>query len=80
MLIFAVGAIVNDDFDQIYNLYNPAVYSVADVLSTYIYRMGLENMLYSYTTAIGLFKNLIAFVLVLGTNALARRYSDYGLW
>ena len=80
MLIFAVGAIVNDDFDQIYNLYNPAVYSVADVLSTYIYRMGLENMLYSYTTAIGLFKNLIAFVLVLGTNALARRYGDYCLW
>lgn len=80
MFIFAVGAIVNDDFDQIYNLYNPAVYSVADVLSTYIYRMGLENMLYSYTTAIGLFKNLIAFGLVLLTNTVARRNNEYGLW
>lgn len=80
MFIFAVGAIVNDDFDQIYNLYNPAVYSVADVLSTYIYRMGLENMLYSYTTAIGLFKNLIAFGLVMLTNVLARRNNEYGLW
>jgi ABC-type polysaccharide transport system, permease component len=80
MFIFAVGGIVNDDFDQIYNLYNPAVYSVADVLSTYIYRMGLENMQYSYATAVGLFKNVIAFILILITNFVSKRYSDYGLW
>lgn len=80
MFIFAVGGIINDDFDQIFNLYNPAVYRVGDVLSTYIYRMGLENMLYSFSTAVGLFKNVIAFGLVVDTNQLARRYSDYGLW
>jgi len=80
MLIFEVGHMVNDDFDQIFNLYNPAVYSVGDVLSTYIYRMGLENMLYSYTSAIGLFKNLIAFGLVVGTNYISKRFSEYGLW
>jgi putative aldouronate transport system permease protein len=80
MFIFAVGGIVNDDFDQIFNLYNPAVYSVGDVLSTYIYRMGLENMLYSYTAALGFFKNIIAFGLVLGTNYLSKHFSEYGLW
>jgi len=80
MFIFAVGAIVNDDFDQIFNLYNPAVYSVGDVLSTYIYRMGLENMQYSFSTAVGLFKNTISFTLIIITNYLSKRYSDYGLW
>lgn len=80
MLIFAVGGIVNDDFDQIFNLYTPAVYSVGDVLSTYVYRIGLEGMQYSYSTAIGLFKNVIAFVLIITTNYLSGKFSDYGLW
>lgn len=80
MFIFAVGAIVHDDFDQIFNLYNPAVYSVGDVFSTFIYRMGLENMMYSFSTAANLFKNLIAFGLVIGTNYMIKRYSDYSLW
>ena len=80
MLIFAVGGIVNDDFDQIFNLYTPAVYSVGDVLSTYVYRIGLEGMQYSYSTAIGLFKNVIAFILIITTNYLSGKFSDYGLW
>ena len=80
MLIMRVGKIINDDFDQIYNMYNPSVYSVADVLSTYIYKMGLEQAMYSYSTAMGLFKNLIAFTLVILTNAISTRVSDYGLW
>lgn len=80
MFIFAVGAIINDDFDQIFNLYNPAVYSVGDVMSTYIYRYGLENMKYSFATAVNLFKNIIAFALVLMTNAISKRVNDYGLW
>lgn len=80
MLIFAVGRLVNDDFDQVFNLYNNAVMEVGDVLSTYTYRMGLVNMQYSFSTAVGLFKNVIAFVLVLTANALAKRYNEYGLW
>lgn len=80
MFIFAVGGLINDDFDQIFNLYNEAVYSVGDVLSTYNYRVGLISNDYSYSTAVGLFKNLIAIVLIVGTNALARKYNDYGLW
>lgn len=80
MFIFAVGGIVKDDFDQIFNLYTPAVYSVGDVLSTYVYRVGLEGMQYSYSTAIGFFKNIIAFTLILITNYLSGKFSDYGLW
>jgi len=80
MFIMSVGGIVNDDFDQIFNMYNPAVYSVSDVLSTFVYRMGLENMMYRFSTAAGLFKNVIAFALVVGANYIVRRFSEYGLW
>jgi putative aldouronate transport system permease protein len=80
MFIFAVGQLLSDDFDQIYNLYSPAVYSVADVISTYTYRVGLLEVNYSLGAAVGLFRNAVAFALILVTNTIARRISDYGLW
>jgi putative aldouronate transport system permease protein len=80
MLIFALRGIVLDDFDQIFNLYNPAVYSVGDVLSTYIYRVGLVNFEFSMSTAVNLFRNLIAFVLIIMANAAAKRINEYGIW
>lgn len=79
-LIFAVGGIVNDDFDQVFNLYNSSVYSVGDVLSTYIHRYGLVNFEYGLSTAAGVFKNIIAFVLILATNYASRCLGDYGIW
>jgi putative aldouronate transport system permease protein len=80
MLILAIGKLVNDNFDQIFNMYNPAVYKVADVMSTYLYRKGLEDMEYSLATAVGLFKNVVAFAMVIGANALAKRINDSGIW
>lgn len=80
MLIFAVGGIVNDDFDQVFNLYNAAVYSVGDVLSTYVYRQGLEQVEYSLSTAAGLFKNVIAFGLIIITNMAAKKLGGGGIW
>ncbi len=80
MIIFAVGGILNDDFDQIFNLYNAAVYSVSDVLSTYTYRIGLEQMQYGFATAVGLFKNVIGFALILISNRITNRINEYGVW
>ncbi len=80
MLIFALRGIVQDDFDQIFNLYNPAVYNVGDVLSTYTYRRGLVDMQYSFSTAVGLFKNLLAFVFIIAANSIAKRINEYGIW
>jgi putative aldouronate transport system permease protein len=80
MLIFSVGGIVKDDFDQIFNLYNSAVYSVGDVLSTYTYRVGLIDMRYSFSTAVGLFTNVISFALIFITNMITKRVNEYGLW
>jgi len=80
--IFAVGSIINDDFDQIFNLLNDAVLSVGEVISTYTYRRGLIRHEYSYSAAVGLFKNVISFVLVIITNFFTKKISDgeYGIW
>ncbi len=80
MLILAIGKLVNDNFDQIFNMYNPSVYKVADVISTYVYRKGLEDMEYAYATAVGLFKNVIAFAMVIGANKFAQRINGNGIW
>ncbi|MGI5898723.1 MAG: ABC transporter permease [Christensenellales bacterium] len=80
MLIFRAGSLISDNFDQVFNLYNPAVYEVGDVLGTYTYRLGLRDMQYSLSTAVGLFTNVISFTLVILTNAIAKRINDYGIW
>jgi putative aldouronate transport system permease protein len=80
MLILAMGRLINDDFDQIFNLYNPAVYRVADVISTYTYRIGLINMEYSFATAVGIFKNVISLALLITANRVATRVNQYGLY
>ena len=73
MFILRLGQIMNAGFEQILNLYNPMVYGVADIIDTYVYRVGLMQMNFSYSTAIGLFKNIIGLSLVLTTNYLSRR-------
>lgn len=80
MLILAAGKLVDDNFDQIFNLINAAVYNVGDVMETYIYRQGIGNLDYSYATAVELFRNAIALCLVLMTNFAAKRLGEYGLW
>jgi ABC-type polysaccharide transport system, permease component len=80
MLIMKVGYLLDVGFEQIYVLYNPAVYDVGDVLSTYIYRVGIQNLQFSLTTAIGLFQSVIGFGLVVLVNKIARKYSDVSMW
>lgn len=80
MLILRVGYLLDVGFEQIYVLYNPSIYEVGDVLSTFIYRIGIQDMQFSLTTAIGLFQSLIGFLLIWGTNTVARRFSDVSMW
>lgn len=82
MFILNSGNLINAGFDQIYNLYNPAVYKVADIIDTYVYRRGLLDMKYSFSSAAGLFKNVISFALVLTTNGLVKVISgkENGIW
>ncbi len=80
MFIMESGKVLNDSFQQVYNFLTPTTYGVGDVISTFVYRMGIQNMQYSFTTAVDLFKNIISFILVVLTNFIARKTSDYALW
>ena len=80
LLILNVGGILDAGFDQIFNMYNEAVYETADIIDTYVYRVGLGQMRYSLGTAVGLFKNVIGFILVIVTNRISRRISGNGVW
>ena len=80
MLILRMGSLINNGFEQIYLLYSPLVYEVADVLETYAYRVGIREGRYSYTTALGLFKSLISVVMVFGTNAFSRKISGNAIF
>ena len=76
MLLLQMGNIMSAGFDQIFNLYNPTVYSVSDIIDTYVYRIGIGQMMYSFNTAVGLFKSVVSFALILMVNYLTKRLSD----
>ena len=80
LLLLRMGQILGSNVDQVLMLYNPLVYEVGDVLGTYVYRMGLGKMEYSFGTAVGLFNSVIGFALLLGANALTRKLSERSIW
>ena len=79
MLILRIGSILDAGFDQIFNLYSPAVYETADIIDTYIYRMGLGSFQYSFATAAGVFKSIIGLMMVLLTNTITKKISGEGI-
>jgi len=80
MLIIRVGNIMDAGFSQIFAMYNPTVYESADIIGTYVYRMGLGKMDFSTGTAVGLFNSLIALILVLSSNRLAKKLTGKSIW
>lgn len=80
VFILNLGNILEAGFDQVFNLYNPAVYEVADIIDTYVYRIGIQQANYSFATAVGLFQNVVGLVLVLSANYVIRRYNEHGIW
>lgn len=76
MLILRLGTVLDAGFDQVYNLYNTQVYEVADIIDTWIYRTGLEQLNYSTATAVGLFKSVIGTVLVVAVNGLSKKWGE----
>lgn len=80
MLILRMGQMLDIGFEQIYILQNDAVRKISEVISTYEYRIGLQGMQYSYTTALGLFKGVIGYILVSVTNKIVKSLGQGGLW
>ncbi|HHY83463.1 MAG TPA: sugar ABC transporter permease [Clostridiales bacterium] len=76
-LILSVPGILNAGFDQIFNLYNERVYKTADVLDTFIYRLGIVDAQYDLSTAIGLVKSAISAVLLVTSYKIANKFYDY---
>ena len=80
MLILRVGSIMNAGFGQVLAMYNPTVYETGDIIETYIYRIGLGKMDFSTGTAVGLFNSIIALILVVSSNAVAKKMSGKSIW
>ncbi|KRF18718.1 hypothetical protein ASG93_10270 [Paenibacillus sp. Soil787] len=80
LFILQLGNVLDAGFDQILNLYNPVVYGVADIIDTYVYRIGLADFQYSFGTAVGLCKGVVAMILVVSSNWLVRKFTDHSIW
>ncbi|MGI5894954.1 MAG: ABC transporter permease [Candidatus Merdivicinus sp.] len=80
LLVLRTGRILNNGFEQIFLLYSPMVYEVADVFETYTYRVGLLDGRFSYSTAIDLFKSLVGIVMIYTTNYISRLLGERALW
>ena len=76
MLILRCGSLLSVGFEKILLLYNPSIYSTADVISTHVQRLGIEKSQYGYSTAVGLFNSVINTVLLLAANYLSKKYTD----
>lgn len=80
ILLLRLGNVLDVGFEQIFVLYNPLVYEVADVFETYVYRVGLQQGQFSFTTAVGLFKSVIGIILVILANKAAKKLGQEGVW
>lgn len=80
LAILSLGNVLNAGFDQIYNLYNPLVYSTGDIIDTWVYRAGLVELQFSLATAVGLLKSVVSFVLIVTSYALADKFTGYKIF
>ena len=80
LFIFAVGGILGNDFQKILLIYNPSTYSTSDVISTYVYRSGIEGASQSYSAAVGLFMSVLSLILLAITNYLSKKFGETSLW
>ncbi|WP_053986173.1 ABC transporter permease [Niameybacter massiliensis] len=80
MFILRIGVIMNEGWEETLLLYSPAVYNVADIIDTYVYRAGLEDLRYSFATAVNLFKSLIGLMLVWITNIVAKKLGHENMY
>ena len=80
LLILAIGGILNTGFEQQLLMSNDSILNYADVLDTYSYRYGMKNGMYSYGTAVGLFKSVVSFILVISANKITKKLNDSALF
>lgn len=80
LFILKLGHIMDVGFEQVFLMMNGAVSNVADVFETYVYRLGIQQGQFSFSTAVGLFKSVVGFILVIAANKLAKRFGEEGVY
>lgn len=80
MMVLSLGNVLNAGFDQVFNLYNTAVYETGDIIDTFVYRMGLIDAQYGPATAVGLFKSVISTVFISVSYLIAYKAADYRIF
>ncbi|RRD93619.1 sugar ABC transporter permease [Clostridiales bacterium COT073_COT-073] len=80
LLVLKIGSMLSVGYEAIILLYQPATFETADVISTYVYRMGLENSRYDYAAAVGLFNAIVSVILVIFANKVSKKFSGTSLW
>jgi len=78
--VLSLGNILNAGFDQIFNLYSPIVYEKADIIDTFVYRIGMQQLQYSVATAIGVFKSIVSLIFISTSFYLAKKLANYRLF
>lgn len=80
MLIFSCGNIVNIGFEKVYLMQNSMNVQTSEIISTFVYKVGLQNGNYSFSTAVGLFNSIISFVLLVIVNQTSKKLTDTSIW
>ena len=80
LLILRSGSIMNVGFQKVYLMQTSLNLSKSEILSTYVYKVGLENGDFSFSTAVGMFNSVVNFILIISVNAITRRLSETSLW
>lgn len=80
MLTLNIGNVLNAGFEQIFNLYSPPVYESADIIDTFVYRMGVQQAQFGFATAVGLLKSVVSFILIAISYVLAYRVANYRIF
>lgn len=80
VLLLKISFMVNGSFDQVYMMYNSSVYETGDIIETYLFRAGVTNGEFGYSTAMGLTKAMISGVLLISCNALSKKVADAGIY
>lgn len=80
MFILRIGSLLEAGTEQILTMYNPVVYETGDVIGTYVYRVGLGKMDYSFSTAVGLFNSVVGFLLIMSGNLISKKWLRRSIW
>lgn len=82
LMLFTIrlGYIFDAGFDQVFNMYNPTLYETGDIIGTYVYRLGIGQMEYSFSAAVAVFEAVIGLVILFGANKICRKYFGKAIW